>query len=205
MCYFIISCKKLTTCLCPGKVVISCKKGTPSLDNTPTVTLTKLWEEIYDDDELQSIGLNKNRYGIQSDKQWNVTIPDIKAFAHIYREIFQIPESEYHFFRVKLRNITDHKVTLFIKRFRGTPSDWEFTREKEAIFNQPAVEGVNYIYRKYLIGQGDVTKEQVGLTIESGSSRNPATCIIEEAYYGEQKINILSCCNKRELHYKCYE
>jgi hypothetical protein len=197
--------KKLTQCICPGRMAIEYHSGNPSQECIPVVTLEKLWEEIIDVNGQQLIGGDVNRYAKQDGNIWDVNINDKNAFAHIYREVFQKPKSGNHYFRIKLKNITDNHVFIFIKRFKGPPNEWKFSEDEEGIFKQRAVEGLNYIYKPSLIGEGDVTKEQIGITFESRSLINPISGIIEEAYYSDKKINIFSCCrNTKHLYYRCY-
>ena len=63
------------------------------------------------------------------------------------------------------------------------------------------IENFDFTFRNIeaLIGEGDVTKEQVGITI-----KGIGKYIIEEAYYSGKKISILSCPNCCYSFYKFY-
>lgn len=192
--------KQFIKCFCADRCVSECYCKHPAPNNNAIVTFDKIYEE-------PDIGCKKYKYGKKKNNKWNVIIPESNKTTHIYCEIFDKPKSKYHFLRVKLTNVTPGAVSLFVKRFKGPPNCWEFSREHRATFFQDAVNGINTFEKLSLINSKDVTKEQIGIMIKSNNDTTrdkPVTCIIEEAYYSDKPMKICSCfCNTSYCFYRC--
>ena len=191
--------KQFIKCFCADRCIGKCYCKNPAPNNA-IVTFDTIYEE-------PDIGCKKYKYGKKKNNKWNVIIPDSDKTTHIYREIFERPKSKYHFLRVKLKNVTPGAVCLFVKRFKGPQNCWEFSTEHRGWHFQDAVEGINTFEKLSLINDKDVTKEQVGIMINSNDNTsvdNPVTCIIEEVYYSDKSMKICSCfCDTSYCFYKC--
>ena len=199
--------KQLTESLCRRKMRFSCQRGGEELgpEHSPLDTLNELYEEKIDDTGHDTYGSSTFKFAKRKETEeiWDVKVDQKNSYAHLYQVILDKPETGYHYLRLNLSNVTGHRVHLFVKRFQGPPDCWDFIRGRNARYWKRAVNGVNHIYLKSLIGKEKVTKEQIGLTIETDDSDQPSTCIVHEAYYGDRKLGVLSCCGGRRLYYGC--
>uniref|UniRef100_A0A6C0KH18 Uncharacterized protein n=1 Tax=viral metagenome TaxID=1070528 RepID=A0A6C0KH18_9ZZZZ len=203
--------KYIVGCFCPGHLdySIQCGCSKPN-DINPLVTFKSLWEEKFIP-EHEVIG--KNKYVLAkkntTNNTWDIDINDNTEVIHLYRDDDLKPETNNHFLKVKIRVLEGTpEMNLFVKRFRGSTNCWEFSKNKKIIYKEPIIFnkkctgekiGKSELFIKTLIGEGDVTKEQVGLTI-----KGIGKYIVEEAYYSGKKISILSCPNCCYSFYKCY-
>ena len=187
--------KKLTNCMCPGKCVFDCRGG--SIKENKAVRTLNVKYETPD---------NSAGHGRRSGTTWKMSVPpdnSTKAVL-VYQEFRLRPEKGHHFLRVNLSDMThDQSVYLFVRRFTGSSNEWIFAENGEGRLE--AFEGVNTIYKRSLIGENEVNKEQVGLMVV-GNNSEVVKCTVEEAYYGEIPLSIChSCCNGIHCMYRCFD
>ena len=207
--------KYIITCLCPGRIECHPKLGcNKPNDLNPIVTLKSLWEEqfIHEENEIKHeiIGKNKFVYAKQNKKNntWEVEIKNCYTVIHLYRENDPKPTSGNHYIYTKIRAISGFpEINLFVKRFTGDANCWEFAKKKPPKIEEPVVfhetccneyVGESELYIRSLIDVADVTKEQVGMTI-----KGECKVIIDEVYYSDNLINIISCPKCCYSFYKC--
>ena len=199
--------KQLTESLTRRKMRFSCQRGGEELgpEHSPLDTLNELHEEKIDGEGHVEYNYKDFKFAKRKETEdiWDVKVDQKNSYAHLFQVISEKPETGYHYLRLNLSNVTGHRVHLFVKRFQGPPDCWDFIRGRNARYWKRAVNGVNHIYLKSRIGKENVTKEQIGLTIETDDSDQPSTCIVHEAYYGDRKLGVLSCCGGRRLYYGC--
>ncbi len=196
--------KRLTNCICSGQVFCLCRPGSNNPDNSPIDTLNQLYEEKWDADGHHPYGGSARKFVQQDGEVWDVTVNERDSYAHLFQLVKQRPESGRHYLRLKLSNVTNLHVYLFIKRYQGDSKCYSFSETHQKIYHKRAINGINIIDMPSFIGQGDVTKEQIGITIDTKDRDQPSSCVISQAYYSDQKLNMVSCCGgKRQLYYNC--
>lgn len=199
--------KQLTESVCKRKMRFSCQRGGEELgpEHNPLDTLMELYEETIDTEGHVKYDSKEFKFSKRKESEdiWDIKVDQKNSYAHLYKVISEKPETGYHYLRLNLSNVTRYRVHLFVKRFQGPPECWDFIDGNDSIEDKRAVNGINCIYIKSLIGKGNVTKEQIGLTIKTGDSDQPSTCIVNEAYYGNRKLGVMSCCGGNRLYYGC--
>lgn len=204
--------KYIIQCVCPGHITFESKSGCKKPNElNPLVTLKTLWEEKWTP-QHEPIGKNKYKMAKQNkiNNIWNINIQDNESMVHIYREDGPKPESGNHYLYVKIILLDGNPdINLFVKRFIGDANCWDFTTKKIPIYKVPVIfnrncckkiTGEATLFIKSLIDIEDITKEQIGITI-----KGKCKCIIEEAYYSDKKISILSCPKCFYSFYNCHE
>ena len=182
--------ERLMNLMCPElrkkTIALCCKRNnTEDSDeedeiNSPATCVLKLiWEEP---------NINKNvKYTskINNNQHYSIEIPhnSYNACVNVYDEFSKKSETGRYYLNVKLSNIDNNNVKIFIKRFREKGI---FNREWVPSSFKPfeyikAKNGINRFTSKSLIGVNDVLHEQLGVMIES-NTESYSKCLIERAY-----------------------
>lgn len=216
--YFI---KKIVECIFPHHIKLKCYIN-PIDRNMPNMVLSEKYEEYNIDNNLDAKYIKYDKcYTNHQHKIMKISIPtSSKDNCHIFKTIYEKPETGYHFLRVKLKDVTPKHVYLFRKSYmtegsnkhKGIENGWEYKEE--------ALNGVNEMYVKSKIGEDNCDKEQIGLMVLGSKYNNEnqlsdmengflnsdnITCTVEEACYHDKIVKICSLfTNYCSLFYKCY-
>ena len=163
----------------------------PWYENMPLETLDKIWETESDN---SNIGNHQREQFAQRElDKWHIHIPKNRGNVYIYKDIFEKPCSKNngrHFLRVKIRNMKTGTKVMFQKKAFGADQiltgAWMISKahpnyDKKHISHN----GVHTFEPECLIGQDDVTKEQIGIYFDT-CNVNINDLVITEAYFGEK-------------------
>lgn len=212
--------KKVVECVFPHHVKLKCYIN-PTDRNMPNITFPEKYEEYNIDNNLPSRYIKKEKcYDNFSHEILKISIPKSdKNNCHLFRTIYQKPETGHHHLRLRLKDVSKDSVFIFLKsyktegnnKYKGIDNGWE---QKKA-----AINGINIFEVKSRIGEDDCDKEQVGVMVlgnnieennanalENGElDGKDLTCTILEACYQDKMIKICTLfTNYCSLFYRCY-
>ena len=196
-CVILSACmERLMNYICPEvrkKIINLCfkNKNTEPIDdiniNSPATCVLKiLWES-------PDIGKNKFKYTstVNNDQYYNIEIPPVvnNVCVNVYQEYLKKSDTGIYYLAVKLSNVDNNNVKLFIKRFREKNlfnKEWVPSSFKPIEYIE-GKNGINIFTTKSLIGIRDVLFEQLGVMVES-STESYSKCIIERVYLENKPI-----------------
>ena len=145
--------------------------------------------------ESPNIGKNKSIYTsvINNGNHYNIEIPPSlnNVCVNVYKEFFKRSATKKYYLAVKLSNLTNDNVKLFIKRFRVKNfinREWVPTSFKPFEYIQ-GKEGINIFTTNSFIGVNDVLFEQLGVMVESNENTY-SNCVIERVYLENRQMYI---------------
>ena len=155
--------------------------------NSPATCVLKiLWEE-------PNIGKNQYKYTstVNNDQYYNIEIPPAlnNVCVNVYQEYLKKSDTGIYYLAVKLSNVNNNNVKLFIKRFREKNlfnKEWVPSSFKPIEYIE-GKNGNNIFTTKSLIGTRDVLFEQLGVMVES-NTESYSNCIIERVYLENKPI-----------------
>ena len=145
--------------------------------------------------ESPNIGKNKFIYTsiIKNGDYYNIEIPPFlnNVCVNVYKEFFKRSSTKEYHLAVKLSNVNNDNVKLFIKRFRVKNffnREWVPTSFKPFEYIQ-GKNGINMFTINSFIGINDVLFEQLGVMVESNNNTY-SNCVIEQVYLENRPMYI---------------
>jgi hypothetical protein len=112
----------------------------------------------------------------------------INASSNVFNEIHNDDNNYYYKLIVELENVTHGYTTIFIKRF-----DREFNFIGKQTY-KIAVNGINVLEERSLLGTDDIYIEHVGVMTESRPDLDiPSRCVIKKASFDKKCYKIRIC------------
>jgi hypothetical protein len=191
-----------------GGYLWKCAKGydveyvmEPSIVNNPTDTLVNTWEHPGPNVTVPfKTSFKRMVYAKHGDeKTWTIDMKKDDGNVYVYTDFYHKPNvnNGNRFLRVRLKNVPKGADIEFVHKYwAGTSSEWQVSKyHPESHQRIPDVGGVHVYYEPSLIGQDDVTKEQLGITFRANVDYKG--CVIEEAYCKQRYSLCKVLCCKR--------
>lgn len=111
--------------------------------------------------------------------------------VNVYKEFFKRSATKEYHLAVKLSNLNNDNVKLFVKRFKVKSlinREWVPTSFKPFEYIE-GKEGINIFTTNSFIGINDVLFEQLGVMVESNEN-TCSNCVIERVYLENRQMYI---------------